>query len=634
MMTMNILSPQQQLASNLLGRKTPTNVNNGVSSVPPSSQEISATSRPQPIPIPRQSINYEVVNATGGSCRYETLGRKDANGTTSNNLPPNGNGVTSDLRIVPTDGRISKLRDIQRTPLPLPPVTASAVTTASPNVSIPPLHSIHNHHVYSNHQAILAGVSSTSPPQSQEQPQVPLQSPRLRQQQLDVPQKAFEGQKHHTCYTSTTHHHHHVHTAQPNHHRHRNQVHPEDQILLPSQSKRKTSSQKSLHAFLPVCDMLFNVLSLAGYICDVFFDLVVIHNLYTSGDDNRHRRWWSPMITCITISSVTCQYLSYIWYSQERKMFGEDASDKMLLAPGQEPEKRGVQQEGNPIPPKEGRENPVTSGGVGSSHECPNYDFPPRPRPRRKKKSRGGGNPLGSRGGAADLYTIDNDDEDSGHEEDPTTTNNEEEGDPQEDSSSHYYQSRHRRKGQPASSAGHRRRRVRRKKKLSLATSSNSPSSSTSSNNNPPCDTSDDKNNVSSSSSNNQNRVTTLSSSNVKSSSSVVDPDGGRDQVAQSGETTTKTTISKDTWKSPRILTEFSNCPSSSSKSFSPTSLPILSLHILQVGILWRYCLLFLPVNLLTVKMAVRDLCMLRMVHAFIQAGPMLLMQVRERQLS
>ncbi|KAI1284963.1 XK-related protein 6 [Halotydeus destructor] len=53
----------------------------------------------------------------------------------------------------------------------------------------------------------------------------------------------------------------------------------------------------------------------------------------------------------------------------------------------------------------------------------------------------------------------------------------------------------------------------------------------------------------------------------------------------------------------------------------------VIFTHIFQCGILWRYFRLFVPVNLMTVKLEVRDLCMLRMVHAFCEAAPMLLIQ-------
>lgn len=50
--------------------------------------------------------------------------------------------------------------------------------------------------------------------------------------------------------------------------------------------------------------------------------------------------------------------------------------------------------------------------------------------------------------------------------------------------------------------------------------------------------------------------------------------------------------------------------------------------HLLQFGVLWRYFKLFLPVDLSVVKNEVRDLCMLRLIHAFCEAAPMLLIQL------
>lgn len=50
--------------------------------------------------------------------------------------------------------------------------------------------------------------------------------------------------------------------------------------------------------------------------------------------------------------------------------------------------------------------------------------------------------------------------------------------------------------------------------------------------------------------------------------------------------------------------------------------------HLLQFGVLWRYFKLFLPVDLSFVKNEVRDLCMLRLIHAFCEAAPMLLIQL------
>ncbi|XP_053617819.1 uncharacterized protein LOC128679542 [Plodia interpunctella] len=58
-----------------------------------------------------------------------------------------------------------------------------------------------------------------------------------------------------------------------------------------------------------------------------------------------------------------------------------------------------------------------------------------------------------------------------------------------------------------------------------------------------------------------------------------------------------------------------------------PPWLPIV-LHCLQLGVLWRYARLLVPVELHRVKHQVRDLCMLRLVHAFCEAAPMLLLQL------
>ncbi|XP_049835514.1 uncharacterized protein LOC126279092 isoform X2 [Schistocerca gregaria] len=51
-------------------------------------------------------------------------------------------------------------------------------------------------------------------------------------------------------------------------------------------------------------------------------------------------------------------------------------------------------------------------------------------------------------------------------------------------------------------------------------------------------------------------------------------------------------------------------------------------LHVIQCGVLWRYFKLFIPVDLRYVKHEVRDLCMLRLFHAFCEAAPMLLVQL------
>ncbi|CAL8070484.1 unnamed protein product [Orchesella dallaii] len=60
-----------------------------------------------------------------------------------------------------------------------------------------------------------------------------------------------------------------------------------------------------------------------------------------------------------------------------------------------------------------------------------------------------------------------------------------------------------------------------------------------------------------------------------------------------------------------------------------PCSSGILALmHFSLLGVLWRYFKLFIPVDLRFVKNEVRDLCLLRLIHAFCEAAPMLLLQL------
>ncbi|VEN34203.1 unnamed protein product [Callosobruchus maculatus] len=54
----------------------------------------------------------------------------------------------------------------------------------------------------------------------------------------------------------------------------------------------------------------------------------------------------------------------------------------------------------------------------------------------------------------------------------------------------------------------------------------------------------------------------------------------------------------------------------------------VIGLHVMQLGVLWRYARLLIPVQIASVKQEVRDLCILRLVHGFLQAAPMLLLQL------
>lgn len=81
-----------------------------------------------------------------------------------------------------------------------------------------------------------------------------------------------------------------------------------------------------------------------------------------------------------------------------------------------------------------------------------------------------------------------------------------------------------------------------------------------------------------------------------------------------------------------KIIQKQTTTINNNNESSSSTSLIsrycIIALHLSQMGVLWRYAKLFVPVDLRNVKNEVRDLCMLRLVHAFCEAAPMLLLQL------
>lgn len=64
------------------------------------------------------------------------------------------------------------------------------------------------------------------------------------------------------------------------------------------------------HEFLPLCDVLFNIISLAGYFCDVVFDLVMSYALYCRGDI----KWFALSLSLILASLIASQIVSVRWY--------------------------------------------------------------------------------------------------------------------------------------------------------------------------------------------------------------------------------------------------------------------------------------------------------------------------------
>jgi len=61
--------------------------------------------------------------------------------------------------------------------------------------------------------------------------------------------------------------------------------------------------------FLPICDVLFNVVSLASYFCDIVFDIIATYTFFVSG----LKAWFWLSIISIVFSLVTCQLLSARW---------------------------------------------------------------------------------------------------------------------------------------------------------------------------------------------------------------------------------------------------------------------------------------------------------------------------------
>jgi len=87
--------------------------------------------------------------------------------------------------------------------------------------------------------------------------------------------------------------------------------------------------------FLPVCDLLFNLISLTCYFCDVVFVSMVTYTLYdyTGGhgadDDAGQIAWFSVLFVAATTTLIACQILSFRWYLKEEE---ETSSPSSWLA--------------------------------------------------------------------------------------------------------------------------------------------------------------------------------------------------------------------------------------------------------------------------------------------------------------
>ena len=67
--------------------------------------------------------------------------------------------------------------------------------------------------------------------------------------------------------------------------------------------------------FLPLCDVLFNIISLASYFCDVVFDCVTIYTLYAQG----RQIWFWITFGCVSGSLIISQICSVVWHLDENR---------------------------------------------------------------------------------------------------------------------------------------------------------------------------------------------------------------------------------------------------------------------------------------------------------------------------
>lgn len=120
--------------------------------------------------------------------------------------------------------------------------------------------------------------------------------------------------------------HHSAHQQLQNHLHHvNNQSHPPDHLLNQHHQQQHNlvdTEEEPAEEFLPLCDLLFNIISLASYFCDVVFDLVTVYTLFRS---EREQFWYFPTLFCVLFSSIISQLLSLRWYARQ-----DPASEKRI----------------------------------------------------------------------------------------------------------------------------------------------------------------------------------------------------------------------------------------------------------------------------------------------------------------
>merc|ERR1712038_285382 len=79
--------------------------------------------------------------------------------------------------------------------------------------------------------------------------------------------------------------------------------------------------------FLPICDLLFNFISVASYFCDVTFDMIVAYTFYQHG----FTIWFLITICSIIISLMICQTLSIKWFIEDEEQENRSKITKGLF---------------------------------------------------------------------------------------------------------------------------------------------------------------------------------------------------------------------------------------------------------------------------------------------------------------
>ncbi len=79
--------------------------------------------------------------------------------------------------------------------------------------------------------------------------------------------------------------------------------------------------------FLPICDLLFNFISVASYFCDVAFHIIIAYTFYRDG-----LNYWFLVVVCaIIVSLFACQTLSMKWYIEDEEQNHQSKWSKVFV---------------------------------------------------------------------------------------------------------------------------------------------------------------------------------------------------------------------------------------------------------------------------------------------------------------